>query len=234
MLVALQVNMHAVSRSAPSGAIASSALAWIGVIMGAAACSSRSSVGSSNQDVGDAMADHTAVCTMDAWSPGLGALTPDGDAADCPAGWWENRGFACGPFGATCRPSGDGLCYRLCATSDDCPDPCARSCAGMPFFMGGDTPSGAAPVCQPGAVRRLPPTCESEVRVCFSSCHEGSFTPGCAIECWAKARECAADTCKSPYVKCAQHCSDTLPDPDAINACIQECYGAEIECEGPH
>jgi hypothetical protein len=113
----------------------------------------------------DAAPDAPAVCTR----PGDYPVHVDASGF-CPDGWWQNTSTACGPFGGPCQDVGDDLCYRLCATADDCPDPCAPACRGMSVFGGGDTPSGYTPVCQAGVVSTHPPECDSKLRACWGSC----------------------------------------------------------------
>jgi hypothetical protein len=136
-----------------------------------------------------------------------------------------DRGEACGPFGAACRSTGDGLCYRLCATSDDCPDPCAKACSGIAFFAGSDTPAGTAPVCQAAESVRFPPPCESALRTCWNDCKSAGLTPSCAIDCWKDARDCGYQVCHPTYMACVQKCAMTLTG----DAALTECYGGAHE-----
>jgi hypothetical protein len=139
----------------------------------------------------DAAPDDPAVCTR----PGDYPAHVDASGF-CPDGWWQNTSTACGPFGGPCQDVGDDLCYRLCATADDCPDPCAPACKGMEVFTGGDTPSGHTPVCQAAVVSPHPPECESKLRACWESCQAaGDANSNCATSCWNQAHACAVSVC---------------------------------------
>jgi hypothetical protein len=166
------------------------------------------------------------VCTADATqSFGEPAL-----AGGCGEGHWQQTGQSCGPFSAGCRPWGDGLCYRLCTTSADCADPCAHSCRAMPYFNGGDTPSGSMPVCQPGPARHLPAACENALGACVASCRTGALTSDCVLPCWTEAVRCTNDACWAARQSCTDTCHSTHTDADAINACIADCDVVQADC----
>jgi hypothetical protein len=84
-------------------------------------------------------------------------------APPCPTenGWFvyvDKRCYLCGPqnpsppctsMGYSCESSGDGLCYRLCTTSADCPDPCTPFCRKIYLYSGGDQCGYWQSVCLP-------------------------------------------------------------------------------------
>lgn len=189
----------------------------------ASCCAEACSSGTSPSDGGQ-----TLVCAADASTEDLGSLPPP-----CPPGYWLNSGVACGPFGAACRPSGDGLCYRLCGTNDDCTDPCAPSCSRIDYYAGGDTPSGAVPVCLPGTPSSYPAECVAPLRTCWAACQEQGPTSACAEGCREEAQECAATVCEPERIRCIDGCHAASPDPDVINACVAGCWEAESSCRGP-
>jgi len=64
-------------------------------------------------------------------------------APPCAADWVRNYSVSCGRGGEPgtigCgSPTGDGLCYRRCATSTGCPDPCFPRCEAHLLFMNSD------------------------------------------------------------------------------------------------
>jgi hypothetical protein len=172
------------------------------------------------------------ICTADAAKPYTDVLEPADATSPCPPGYWQNTGFACGPFGATCRPYGDGLCYRLCAASSDCPDPCAPACTRLDYFRGGDTPSGRVLACSPGQPADAPPACTAALRDCLSACKTAGQSRSCSEDCFVKAKECAVSTCAPIHDRCIKACYDASPDANVINPCVEVCNQNEYRCWG--
>lgn len=173
------------------------------------------------------------VCTADAATRNLGTLPPSDAASPCPPGYWQNSGTSCGPFSAPCRPDGDGLCYRICATSDDCPDPCAAACFSKDYYSGGDTPSGRVPVCGPGVPKSFPAECVAPLRACFSACETTGLTGRCAEDCFDQAKACGSAICTTIHDRCVDACYAASSDPEVINACVEVCIADGNECLGP-
>jgi hypothetical protein len=175
------------------------------------------------------------VCGVDAAAAGLGSIdaTRNQGLDGCPAGWCLNSGVACGPPGTPCSPIGDGRCYELCGSSDDCSDPCAPSCDRMFHYQGSDTAKEVVPVCLPGTALRYPAVCAPALKACWSACKRGGPTTACAAECRDRARGCATSACDPPFEACKQRCVDMAASPDAADACAGSCVDEFYACLGP-